>query len=45
VFSGLFHNGSQYRKSKTITNRENLMIVLLVHFQIMVDVIEYYASA
>ena len=33
------------QKSKTITNRQNLKIVLLAHFQIIVDVIEYYASA
>ena len=32
-------------KNKTITNRENLMIVLLAHFQIIVDVIEYNAPA
>jgi len=45
VYSELFHNGPSDAKSKTITNRENLMIVLLSHFQIIVDVIEYYASA
>jgi len=36
---------TKYTKTKTITNRENSMIVLLVHFQIIVDVIEYYTSA
>ena len=31
---------SEYTKSKTITSRETVIIVLLAHFQIIVDVIE-----
>ena len=36
---------AKYTKSKTVTNGENLMIVLLARFQIVVDFMEYYASA
>jgi len=31
---GTFSYWSEYTKSKTITNREDLMIVLLAHFQL-----------
>ena len=44
-FSRKFFIMVPVQKSKTITNREILRIVLLAHFQIIVDVIEYYASA